>query len=280
LTEIREALLAAPDGPPLALVAPKQATYQLERQLLGDSSLSGYTRLHIFSFERLAHFALERLCFQSPEMLGEQGRLMVLRAIVAKPESLKLFRASARLNGFARQLSLVLRELQRAQLTPESLLALSEQAADVPGLTYKLQDLATLLREYLDWLATHRLQDADSLLSAATTALRESPKSKSKVQSRKKGWMTKDGVPTSTLSVFGWVRGTPDQKLNYWLRWRHIADGRPLPLPGPNAGENFLALDWSVVRRTFEECRKYELLREIEATPVWRQSGAPGRMLG
>jgi ATP-dependent helicase/nuclease subunit B len=34
LAEIRAALARSPDGPPLVLLAPKQATFQLERQLL------------------------------------------------------------------------------------------------------------------------------------------------------------------------------------------------------------------------------------------------------
>ena len=76
LTEIREALLAAPDGPPLLLLAPKQATFQLERQLLADSPLTGYTRLHILSFERLAGFVFEKLRLLPPEMLDEQGPLL------------------------------------------------------------------------------------------------------------------------------------------------------------------------------------------------------------
>jgi len=37
LGEIRDALAADPDGPTLLLIAPKQTTYQLERQLLTDS---------------------------------------------------------------------------------------------------------------------------------------------------------------------------------------------------------------------------------------------------
>jgi len=34
LAEIRAGLAASPEGPPLVLLAPKQATFQLERQLL------------------------------------------------------------------------------------------------------------------------------------------------------------------------------------------------------------------------------------------------------
>src|SRR6202030_3515899 len=108
--------------PPLLLLAPKQTTYQLERQLLAYPSLPGYTRLHILSFDRLAFFIFDRLQKTPPRMLDEEGRLMVLRGLLAKKrDELKLFRASARLTGFAQQLSLVLRELQRQNLTPETL---------------------------------------------------------------------------------------------------------------------------------------------------------------
>src|SRR5205085_249841 len=55
---------------------------------------------------------------------------------------------------------------------------LAEKATVVPGLASKLQDLATLLQDYLDWLAAHKLQDTDSLLNSATEALANSLKSK------------------------------------------------------------------------------------------------------
>src|SRR4051812_14049095 len=168
LTELRQALCVSPDGPPLLLIAPRQTTYQLERQFLSDSSISGYTRLHILSFERLAHFLLERLRKSEPKMLDEEGRVMVLRGLLAKKrDELKLFRASARLTGFAQQLSQVLQDLQRNQVTPETLMQISAQVHDVEGLSYKLHDLALLLRSYLEWLRSHDLQDADGLLPAA-----------------------------------------------------------------------------------------------------------------
>jgi ATP-dependent helicase/DNAse subunit B len=45
----------------LIFVAPKQATFQLERQLLSDPNLGGYTRLRILSFDRLAEMVLAEL---------------------------------------------------------------------------------------------------------------------------------------------------------------------------------------------------------------------------
>ena len=178
LSQIRDALKASPEGPPLILLAPKQATFQLERQLLADDSLRGYTRLRILSFERLADFIFAQLRRPAPKMLDEEGRLMVLRALLAKHrDELKLFRASARLTGFAQQLSLILRELQGNQFTPDALRKLSADAGDSGGLSSKLHDLALLLESYLEWLAAHNLQDANCLLNAATEAL-QTPNSK------------------------------------------------------------------------------------------------------
>jgi ATP-dependent helicase/nuclease subunit B len=172
LAEIRAVLTGAPEGPPLLLLAPKQTTYQLERQLLADAALPGYARLHILSFERLAFFICHELQISPPRMLDEEGRLMVLRGLLArKRDQLKLFRASARLTGFAQHLSLALRELQRHQMTPESLAQLAEKSP-VGGLAFKLHDLAALLSDYLDWLADRGLQDAEHLLDFAAEILR------------------------------------------------------------------------------------------------------------
>ncbi len=171
IAEVRAALRAAPDGPSLIFLAPKQATFQIERQLLADGSLAGWTRLNILSFERLAQWVLDALGRPAPQLLDEEGRLMVLRAILAQRHSeLKVFHATARLPGFARQLSLLLRELQRHQLTPERLIAIRADCS--PALAAKLDDLATLLRAYNDWLAAQNLRDADSLPDLATEALR------------------------------------------------------------------------------------------------------------
>lgn len=172
LAEIRAALTPSADGPPLVLLAPKQATYQLERQLLADTSLRGYTRLHILSFERLAGFVFDFLRRPRPQLLGEEGRVMVLRALLGrKQEQLRVFRASARLPGLAQQLSLLLRELQRHHMSVGRLEAWAGKVRGSIRLADKLHDLSLLLRAYLDWLATHHLQDADRLLDLATEAL-------------------------------------------------------------------------------------------------------------
>ena len=172
LAGIRTALLDDPHGPPLVLLAPKQATFQLERQLLAGPDLAGYTRLHILSFERLAAFILQQLGRPRPALLSEEGRVMVLRALLARHRaSLQIFHGSAGLAGFARQLSLQLRELQRREFSPELLTELGSGPDLTEPLRRKLRDLALLQRGYLDWLARQNLQDDDCLLDSAARAL-------------------------------------------------------------------------------------------------------------
>jgi ATP-dependent helicase/nuclease subunit B len=176
LHAIRTELTQSPQGLPLLFLAPKQATFQIERQLLADESLEGFTRLHIVSFERLASHTLTALGLPEPRLLNNEGRVMILRALLARHHrELQLFRASARLPGFAQQLSSLLRELQCAQISPERLAELAAKRGDTP-LARKLADIAFLYGKYLDWLAQENVQDADRLLDIAAMALNEAAK--------------------------------------------------------------------------------------------------------
>ncbi len=243
LSEIRDALRAAPEGPPLIFVAPKQATFQLERQLLADDSLCGYTRLRILSFERLARFVFDELQKPLPKMLDEEGRLMVLRALLAKRrDELKLFRASARLTGFAQQLSAVLHELQSNQLTPEALRSLAGKTTDAGGLSLKLQDFALMLESYLAWLREHELQDADCLLAAATEELLSS-----KLGER----CTIGGL---WLDGFAELSG---QEIDLLAALAPLCENVTLAfcLDAEAEAGSWLS-HWAVVRKTVEECRK------------------------
>ncbi len=269
LAEIREALSASPEGPPLILLAPKQATFQLERQLLvsewrggrprepkttpSDGSpgvsphqLSGYTRLHIFSFERLAQFVFEKLQVAPPQLLAEEGRVMVLRALLMLHESeLKLFRRSARRPGFAQQLSRLLGELQQHQFTPAKLRALASRLAGQRELQDKLDDLALLLDAYARWLAEHELQDANRLLDAATDALR----SQSAIRNPQSA--------IQSLWLDGFAEMTP-QELDLLAAILQRCERAVLAFcleNEPKTETSWLSI-WSSVGKTFQQCRQ------------------------
>ncbi|PYK97244.1 MAG: hypothetical protein DME19_16990 [Verrucomicrobia bacterium] len=298
LGEIRAELLKSPEGLPLVLLAPKQATFLLERQLLdsprrgesladasGSTShqgpLLGYTRLQILSFERLAGFVLAELSKSPPRLLEEEGRVMVLRALLAQKQSeLKIFRASARLPGFARQLSLVLRELQRHQHSSERLFALGDEITSPPHLGDKLRDLALLLRAYLDWLKGHQLQDANCLLDLATEVLRaqsrkpdesvdsnQAPAVKALDHRQLSGDDSALRTLHSTVHFAGlWVDGfaemTP-QELDFLAALAPLCERATLAfcLERRPAGDESWLSPWTILVQTFNRC--YERLNAL-----------------
>jgi ATP-dependent helicase/nuclease subunit B len=246
LAEIRAALRQNADGPPLILLAPKQATFQLERRLLAENSLNGFARLHIFSFERLARFIFEKLNVTPPEPLNDEGRVMVLRALLMRYEGkLKLFRQSARRPGFAQQLGQLLRELQQHQFTPAKLRALAQRPNLNRELQDKLNDLALLHEAYANWLAEHKLQDGNCLPDAAADALR----SQSQIHDSR--------FPIHSLWLDGFAEMTP-QELDLLAAVVPHCDHATLSFcleSEPRPETSWLSI-WSAVGKTFQQCRQ------------------------
>jgi ATP-dependent helicase/nuclease subunit B len=247
LAEIRRALHKSPEGPPLVLLAPKQATFQLERQLLAAGAPQGYTRLNIFSFERLARFVLDARGVPRPSgLLAEEGRVMVLRALLMRHESeLKLFRPSARRPGFAQQLSQLLGELQQHQFTPAKLRSLSQRTGLRHELQDKLHDLALLLDTYTHWLTEHELQDTNRLLDVATETLRSAFDAR------------RSPLDFQSLWLDGFAEMTP-QELDLLAAVVPFCGRATLAfcLENEPAAETSWLSIWSPVGKTFQQCRQ------------------------
>ncbi|HVU27322.1 MAG TPA: PD-(D/E)XK nuclease family protein [Verrucomicrobiae bacterium] len=246
LAEIRAALKKNPEGEPLIFLAPKQATFQIERQLLANDSLNGFTRLHILSFDRLARFVFEKLNIAPPELLCDEGRVMVLRALLLRHENeMKLFRQSARRPGFAGQLSQLLRELQRHQISPERLCALANNKNLRRELRDKLNDLALLHENYSRWLAGNKLQDANRLLDFATDAL----KKEFRIQNSE--------FRIENLWMDGFAEMTP-QELDLLAAVLPFCQNATLAFcldESAEKGNSWLSI-WNTVGKTFQQCRQ------------------------
>src|ERR1044071_6577016 len=259
LAEVRAALLHSPLGLPLVLLAPKQATFELERQLLrfwpDSEPLHGYTRLQILSFDRLAEFVLAESSSSPPQWLDEEGRVMVLRALLARHQGeLQIYRATARLPGFARQLSDLLREFQRHLHSPERLSALAARPATRPQLAAKLRDLALILQAYLDWLKERGLHDADSLLGMATETLRAQPAPAS--------------FRLGGLWLDGFAEMTP-QEVQFLAALTPLCQRATLAFcleDVPRSELSWLST-WSLVSQTFRSChQRLQTARDCEIT--------------
>lgn len=259
--EVRAELCRAPDGPPLVFLAPKQATFQIERQLLSTTGLAGYSRLQILSFERLAAFVLDQFERPFPELLSEAGRVMVLRALLAQHHAgLKIFRASARLTGFATQLSQLLREFQCHRVSPARLTALAATTRGSGRLAEKLDDLALLLGHYEAWLQQaqtdgRKLEDASRLLDLATEALSS-------------GFEGGRRLPLAGLWLDGFAEMTP-QEIALLAALVPHAERVTLAFcleSEPLAEVSWLS-PWTVVGRTFGRCRE-AVAQALGASPA------------
>jgi ATP-dependent helicase/nuclease subunit B len=266
LGEIRAELQRAPEGAPLIFLAPKQATFGIERQLLADESLRGYTRLQILSFDRLADYVLGEFGAHpsaAREALSDEGRVMVLRALLARHQTrLRLFRSTARLPGFAQHLSLLLRELQEHRVSPARL---SEVAARHGGdaLGGKLHDIVLLLDAYRSWLDENRLEDAHTRLDAAAALLNaahtQSRPDDRSAEHRSAVDSTLPPPPKPRLWLDGFAEMTP-QELHLlaafvpWCESATLAFCLETEPPADDSGESWLSL-WTVVAQTFRRCR-------------------------
>ena len=245
LAEIRAALQREPGGPPLVLLAPKQATFQLERQLLATGELAGFERLNILSFDRLAKFILETLHQPPPRLISAEGRIMVLRALLRRHErELKLFRGSAGRSGFAQELGAQLAELAEHRFNPAKLRTLAATPSLPRELQHKLLDLALLLEKYSAWLTQHQLQDASELLSLATTALRTAARTVDTPLKMEGLWL--DGFAEMTPLELGLLAAVMPFCDRATLAFCLVAE--------PAAETARLSL-WSAIGKTFLQCR-------------------------
>ncbi|HWQ93804.1 MAG TPA: PD-(D/E)XK nuclease family protein, partial [Clostridia bacterium] len=193
----------------------------------------------------MAHWIFDTMGQGSPAILDEEGRVMVLRGLLTRQrEKLKLFRASARLSGFAQQLSEVLREIQDNQFSPATLRQMAARAGAATGLAAKLEDLALLLEEYLRWLDTHRLRDSGLLLDAAAELIRRADEG-----------LFKDRAPSL------WVDGFAElshQELNLIQAVAARCRCVTITFCLEDAGENQASWlsSWSLTQETFKRCRK------------------------
>lgn len=245
LAEVRAALAQNPDGAPLILLAPKQATFQLERQLLETGELAGFTRLQILSFDRLAKFIFEEFNVAPPNLLSAEGRLMVLRALLQRhADELKLFCGSARRAGFAQELGALLAELQQHQFTPTKLRALAADEKIRHELRDKLHDLALLSEKYAAWLGEHELQDGNHLLDAATETVRGEFKTKNPKFKIEALWL--DGFAEMTPQELALLTAIVPLCQHATLAFCLETE------PAPTA--SWLSI-WSSIGKTFSRCR-------------------------
>ncbi len=172
-TCIQEAVEAlrteGPAGPPLVLLAPEQATLQLERAVLAQLPLGAATaRLRVLSFARLAQAVLAERGGAARPRLGETGRRLVVWTLLHRLRGqLASLASGADLPGLAVAVADQLAELGAYRISPERLRQ-AAQAGPEPAARARLADLALLWEAYLEAVARGPADPGSELIAAAS----------------------------------------------------------------------------------------------------------------
>lgn len=163
IDRIKESLEAEPDGAPLVLLLPEQATFQAERELAAATRSKGFVRASVVGFRRLAHRILSETggaC--SPQVTDLGKRLIVSRMLSAYQDELKLFTGNVNRRSFAETICGLIQEFKNYNITPAQV-----QAAVAPcgntALANKLADLSLLYQGFESYLANNYLDTEDYL---------------------------------------------------------------------------------------------------------------------
>ena len=168
LESLRERLTREPQGPPLLLLVPEQATFQMEQALVAQG-LAGYHRAVVVSFARLARQILQDTAAPHRPVLSEAARQMILGRLIQESQSeLIVFGRQTNCSGFVAQLSAMIRQLHQYQKTPALLYAQRDKLYRDPDpasklLADKLADLALIYQAYQHYIA-ERFVDPDDFL--------------------------------------------------------------------------------------------------------------------
>lgn len=256
IQSVRQRLAQDSEGPPLLFLAPKQATFQIESQILANGELGGYTRLEILSFARLAERVLSELSPGSFRILSDEGRIMVLRSLLGKhAKELRSFRSAAGFPALAQELAALLQELGRQQMGAKKLDRLKEQVELSPRLRNKLHDLALLSGQYRRWLRRSDLHDTESLLELATNQLCSETSS---LFSPEELWL--DGFAEMTAQELALLAAVARRSKRANLCF--CVD------PGKPGDPSWLNL-WATVDETWQRCRqRIEELPDVEMETV------------
>lgn len=176
LEELRERLLQEPDGHPLVLLVPEQATFQAELALVTTPGINGLLRAQVLSFQRLAWRVMQETGGTAGTPIDDLGKRMLLHRLLHKHnDRLRLFRFAYEKPGFVENLHSLFSELERYLVDPEQLERhygrlegrIPESAGTLPD---KLHDLLPVYREYHEELGRDYL-DGDRFLTLLSERL-------------------------------------------------------------------------------------------------------------
>lgn len=170
LSEIASECRREPEGPPLILITPEQATYETERALV--ERCVGYVRARVLSFTRLLSvLALEFPGTGLPRLTPIQRSLLVTRAVqrrrAAAPNS-----PFFAVRGIEESLEAFLAESRQCLLSPDRLREIAATSPS-PAFREKAKDLAAFVEDFRQLYAA-RFEDPQETFASIADGIARS----------------------------------------------------------------------------------------------------------
>lgn len=174
LQQIKEQLQQDPNGPPIIMLVPEQASFETEYALVTSLETGGMIRAQVLSFRRLAYRVIQETGGASLQPVDETGKKMLLYRIMQqmKPE-LKVLQAHVGKKGWMDKCCELFTELRRYEVSPTALkramMRMQEEGPEAAD--EKWHDLWQLYEAFVQQMAKGLL-DAESLLDLTAAQLK------------------------------------------------------------------------------------------------------------
>lgn len=168
LVEMKQRLAVEPEGDPLVLLVPEQATFQAEHAIVSDPGIRGMIRAQVLSFHRLAWRVMQEEGGTARLPIDDTGKKLLLTSILHKQkDQLRLFGHSAEQMGFVDRLNQLYTEMKRYCVTSKQLQEHEHKRAAVLGesglLRDKMHDIGLIYRHFEEQLSRQYLDGEDYL---------------------------------------------------------------------------------------------------------------------
>lgn len=148
---IEEAMLHVEQS--YVVLVPEQFTMQTQKDFVSMHPNHGIMNIDVLSFARLCYRVFEEIGGDTPPVLDDEGKNLILRKIAVDYEDrLKVLKGNMRKIGYVSEVKSVISEFTQYDIGEEELTRVMETLGEKSRLYYKLQDIQTLYRGFREYL--------------------------------------------------------------------------------------------------------------------------------
>lgn len=146
------------------IVVPEQFTMQTQLELVKRHPNKGIMNIDVLSFGRLSHRIFEEAGGNDMPVLDDTGKNLVLRKVAAELENeLSVMRRNVKKPGYISEIKSSISEFMQYGLKPDDVEKLCEYASKRGALSYKLKDLHTLYKGFLNYTSERFITTEEEL---------------------------------------------------------------------------------------------------------------------